>query len=54
MDDRDPIPISALATSCANRRLTFDGRQAHYGWDRKMESLLELVAGRLRERAALA
>jgi len=36
-----------LATSCSNCRLTFDDGQAHYHWDRKMESLLELVAERL-------
>jgi Fe-S oxidoreductase len=36
-----------LATSCANCRLAFDDGQAHYQWDRKMESLLELVAGHL-------
>jgi Fe-S oxidoreductase len=36
-----------LATSCSNCRLTFDDGQAHYKWDRKMESLLELVAERL-------
>jgi Fe-S oxidoreductase len=37
-----------LATSCSNCRLTFDDGQAHYQWDRKMESLLELVAAQLR------
>ena len=36
-----------LATSCSNCRLTFDDGQAHYQWDRKMESLLELVADHL-------
>jgi Fe-S oxidoreductase len=36
-----------LATSCSNCRLTFDDGRAHYGWDRKMESLLELVADHL-------
>ena len=36
-----------LATSCSNCRLTFDDGQAHHKWDRKMESLLELVAGQL-------
>ncbi|TAK85410.1 MAG: (Fe-S)-binding protein [Betaproteobacteria bacterium] len=36
-----------LATSCSNCRLTFDDGQAHYKWGRKMESLLELVAGSL-------
>jgi Fe-S oxidoreductase len=41
-----------LATSCANCRLTFDDGQQHYGWDRKMESLLELVAENLAAPAA--
>jgi Fe-S oxidoreductase len=36
-----------LATSCSNCRLTFDDGQAHYKWERKMESLLELVAEQL-------
>ncbi|HEX5094208.1 MAG TPA: (Fe-S)-binding protein [Burkholderiales bacterium] len=36
-----------LATSCSNCRLSFDDGQAHYAWDRKMESLLELVADQL-------
>jgi Fe-S oxidoreductase len=36
-----------LATSCANCRLTFDDGQAHYQWDKKTESLLELVAEHL-------
>lgn len=36
-----------LATSCSNCRLTFDDGQAHYKWDRRMESLLELVAEHL-------
>ncbi len=36
-----------LATSCSNCRLTFDDSGAHHRWDRKMESLLELVAGQL-------
>ena len=35
------------ATSCSNCRLTFDDGQTHYKWDRKMESLLELVADHL-------
>ena len=36
-----------LVSSCANCRLTFDDNQAHYKWDRKIESLLELVAASL-------
>ena len=36
-----------IATSCSNCRLSFDDGQAHYKWDRKMESLLELAAEHL-------
>jgi len=36
-----------LATSCSNCRLTFDDGQAHFKWDKKMESLLELAAEHL-------
>jgi len=36
-----------LATSCSNCRLTFDDGRAHFQWQRKMESLLELVADHL-------
>ncbi|HTQ77999.1 MAG TPA: (Fe-S)-binding protein [Burkholderiales bacterium] len=36
-----------LATSCSNCRLTFDDGQAHYKWDHRIESLLELVAEQL-------
>ena len=38
-----------LVTSCSNCRLTFDDGRAHYDWDKKMESLLELVAEQLDE-----
>jgi Fe-S oxidoreductase len=34
-------------TSCANCRQSFDDGRAHYGWDRRMGSLLELVADHL-------
>ena len=34
-------------TSCANCRQTFDDGQAHFHWDKTMESLLELVADNL-------
>jgi len=34
-------------TSCANCRLSLDDGQAHYRWDRKRGSLLELDADRL-------
>lgn len=36
-----------LASSCSNCRQTFDDGQAHFKWDKKMESLLELVADNL-------
>ncbi|MDA8109427.1 MAG: (Fe-S)-binding protein [Betaproteobacteria bacterium] len=38
-------------TSCANCRQSFDDGQAYFKWDRSMGSLLELVAGQLREPA---
>lgn len=34
-------------TSCSNCRQTFDDGRAHYHWDKKMASLLELVADQL-------
>lgn len=36
-------------TSCANCRQTFDDGAAHFGWNRTMNSLLELVAQQLDE-----
>jgi Fe-S oxidoreductase len=39
------IPV----TTCANCRQTFDDGQAHFKWDTKMHSLLELVADNLLE-----
>jgi Fe-S oxidoreductase len=39
-------------TSCANCRQTFDDGQAHFKWDKKMNSLLELVADNLAEEKA--
>jgi Fe-S oxidoreductase len=47
MKQVDAAGTERLATSCSNCRLTFDDGQAHYHWDRRMESLLELVAGQL-------
>ncbi len=37
----------ALVSSCANCRQTFDDDKAHYQWDRKIESLVEIVAEHL-------
>jgi Fe-S oxidoreductase len=39
-------------TSCANCRQTFDDGQAHFKWDKEMQSLLEMVADNLIEEAA--
>ncbi len=36
-----------LASSCSNCRQTFDDGAAHFKWDRKMQSLLELLADNL-------
>ena len=41
-----------LVSSCSNCRQNFDDCQAHYDWDYKMDSLLELVADNLVEEAA--
>jgi Fe-S oxidoreductase len=38
-----------LVSSCSNCRLTFDDSQAHFHWNRKLHSLLELVADNLEE-----
>ena len=43
----DATRAERLATSCSNCRLTFDDGRAHFGWDKKMESLLEVAAGQL-------
>lgn len=41
-------------TSCANCRQTFDDGQAHFGWDKRMASLLELVADNLAQTSGTA
>ncbi len=47
MRQMDATGADMTVTSCANCRLTFDDGQAYYGWERRMGSLLELVADRL-------
>jgi Fe-S oxidoreductase len=47
MRQMDATGADMTVTSCANCRLSFDDGQAHYGWERRMGSLLELVADRL-------
>lgn len=51
MREIDATGAELLATSCANCRQSFDDAQAHFAWDRRMLSLLELVAQQLREPA---
>ena len=43
----DATGAARAVTSCANCRQSFDDGQAFYHWDRRVGSLLELVAGRL-------
>jgi len=38
-----------LLTSCSDCRRTFDDAQDHFKWEKKPQSLLELVAGNLLE-----
>ena len=52
MEQVEATKADSLVSSCANCRQTFDDGQAHYKWDYKMDSLLELVADNLAEEAA--
>jgi Fe-S oxidoreductase len=51
MNQIDATGAELPVTSCANCRQTFDDGQAHFKWDKKMHSLLELVADHLDEAA---
>jgi Fe-S oxidoreductase len=51
MNQSDATGAELPVTSCANCRQTFDDGQAHFKWDKKMHSLLELVADHLDEAA---
>ncbi len=46
----DATGAELALTSCANCRQTFDDGAAHFHWERKMGSLVELVAERLEPR----
>ena len=45
----DDTGAQTLVTSCSDCRRTFDDAQTHFTWDKKPESLLELVASNLIE-----
>ena len=45
----DATGAGTLITSCSDCRRTFDDAQAHFTWDKKPNSLLELVAANLLE-----
>lgn len=47
MQQAEETGAEVMATSCSNCRQTFDDGQAHYAWQKKMSSLLELVADSL-------
>lgn len=47
MEEIDATGAELLATSCANCRLSFDDGAAYHKWNKSMQSLTELVAGRL-------
>ncbi len=49
MQQIDATGADLMVTSCSNCRQNFDDSQQHFQWDRKMESLLELVADNLIE-----
>ena len=52
MAQLDATGADAMVTSCSNCRQSFDDGSAHFGWDRSMGSLLELVADHLDGTAA--
>jgi Fe-S oxidoreductase len=53
MRQMDATGAELTLTSCANCRLSFDDGEAHYHWDRHMQSLLELTAERLEAAAPI-
>ena len=52
MEQIESTGAEKLYSSCANCRQNFDDCQNHYNWDYTMESLLDLVAENLEEKAA--
>jgi Fe-S oxidoreductase len=49
MSQIDDTGAELPVTSCSSCRETFDDGQAHYKWDKRMNSLVELVADNLSE-----
>jgi Fe-S oxidoreductase len=49
MEQVEKTEADELLSSCANCRQSFDDSQAHFNWDYKMGSLLEMVAENLEE-----
>ena len=49
MDQIDETGADTLLSTCSNCRQSFNDAQQHFNWDKKMESLLELVADNLVE-----
>lgn len=47
MDQVEKTGAEIYATSCSNCRLTLDDGQTHFHWDKKVHSLLEMVAENL-------
>jgi Fe-S oxidoreductase len=52
MGQIDATGAARALTSCSNCRQSFDDGRAHFGWDKQMGSLLELVADNLADRPA--
>ena len=52
MNQIDETGAELPVTSCSNCRQTFDDGQAHFKWDKTMNSLLEMVADNLEGEAA--
>ncbi len=54
MNQVDDTGAEIVASACANCRLSFDDGQAFYKWDKKLHSLLEMVAENLIEKDEVA
>ena len=49
MDQVERTGADTVLSTCSNCRQSFNDAGAHFGWDKKIESLLELVADNIVE-----
>jgi len=49
MDQVEKTGADTVLSTCSNCRQSFNDAREHFGWDKKIESLLELVADNISE-----